>query len=48
LELKSKKIELKLAIKSYLLFSKSGFTDDLLELSVKRDDIILIDSLVKN
>ena len=48
LELKSKKIELKLPIKSYLLFSKSGFTSDLIELSKKRGDIILIDSLVKN
>ena len=48
LELKSEKIELKLAIKSYLLFSKNGFTADLIELSKKRGDIILIDSLMKN
>ena len=43
LEAKSKKIELKLPIKYYLLFSKSGFTQDLLEIEKKREDVVLID-----
>jgi len=43
LEKKSKKIELKLPIKHYLLFSKSGFTQDLLEIEKKREDVILIE-----
>ena len=45
LERKSEKIELNLPIKYYLLFSKSGFTRDLLEIEKNRKDIILIDSL---
>jgi len=43
LEAKSKKIELNLPIKNYLLFSKSGFTKDLMEIEKNREDIILID-----
>ncbi len=46
LERKSKKIEVNLPIKYYLLFSKSGFTKDLLMVKRDRDDIILIDSFV--
>ena len=42
LERKSEKIELNLPIKYYLLFSKSGFTKDLLEIKKNRKDIILI------
>ena len=41
LERKSKKIELKLPIKHYLLFSKSGFTEDLLEVEKDREDVVL-------
>jgi len=48
LELKSEKIELKLPIKSYFLFSKSGFTDALIGLSEKREDVVLIDTLLDN
>lgn len=44
LERKSKKIELNLPIKQYLLFSKSGFTQELLEIEKDRDDVVLIDS----
>jgi AAA+ ATPase superfamily predicted ATPase len=44
LEVKSKKIELNLPTRYYLLFSKSGFTKELSELQSNRDDIILIDS----
>ncbi|SFV66048.1 archaeal ATPase, fused to C-terminal DUF234 domain [hydrothermal vent metagenome] len=44
LERKSKKIELNLPIKQYLLFSKSGFTKELLEIEKDRDDVVLIDS----
>jgi AAA+ ATPase superfamily predicted ATPase len=44
LEVKSKKIELNLPIKQYLLFSKSGFTKDLIDMAKNREDIILIDS----
>jgi AAA+ ATPase superfamily predicted ATPase len=43
LEAKSKKIELTLPIKHYLLFSKSGFTKDLMEIEKNREDIVLID-----
>jgi len=43
LEEKSKKIELKLPIKHYLLFSKSGFTQDLLKIEKKREDVVLIE-----
>ncbi len=43
LEAKSKKIELNLPIKHYLLFSKSGFTKDLMEIEKNREDIVLID-----
>jgi AAA+ ATPase superfamily predicted ATPase len=42
---KSKKIELNLPIKHYLLFSKSGFTDALIELSKDDDSIVLIDKI---
>jgi AAA+ ATPase superfamily predicted ATPase len=42
---KSKKIELNLPIKHYLLFSKSGFTDGLIELSKDDDSIVLIDKI---
>lgn len=47
LEEKSKKIELSLPIKYYLLFSKSGFTKDLMEIEKNRDDVVLIDSIYK-
>jgi AAA+ ATPase superfamily predicted ATPase len=43
LEAKSKKIKLNLPIKHYLLFSKSGFTKDLMEIEKNREDIVLID-----
>ena len=43
LEAKSKKIELNLPIKNYLLFSKSGFTQDLLKIEKERRDVILIE-----
>jgi hypothetical protein len=46
--LKSEKIELKLPIKSYFLFSKSGFTDALIGLYEKREDVVLIDSLLRD
>jgi len=46
LEEKSKKIELKLPIKHYLLFSKSGFTQDLLEIEKKREDVVLVDKFL--
>jgi AAA+ ATPase superfamily predicted ATPase len=42
---KSKKIELNLPIKYYLLFSKSGFTDALIELSKDDDSVVLIDKI---
>jgi AAA+ ATPase superfamily predicted ATPase len=42
---KSKKIELNLPIKHYLLFSKSGFTDALMKLSKDDDSIVLIDKI---
>ena len=45
LKIKSKKIESKLPIKHYLLFSKSGFTKALIEISSKDDSIILIDKI---
>lgn len=46
LENKSKKIELNLPIKYYLLFSKSGFTKDLLEIQKNRKDIVLINNFL--
>lgn len=48
LELKEKstKIELKLPIKYYLLFSKSGFTDDLIAISQQENEVLLLDSIV--
>ena len=46
LERKSKKIELKLPIKYYILFSKSGFTKELIDLKNSRDDIVLVDKLL--
>ncbi len=42
LERKSEKIELNLPIKNYLLFSKSGFTEDLLEIEKNREDVVLV------
>ena len=45
LEIKSQKIELKLPIKYYLLFSKSGFTKELIDISNQREDLILIKHL---
>ena len=42
LQTKSKKIELKLPIMYYLLFSKSGFTEDLVALSQKDESIVLV------
>jgi len=48
LELKEKstKIELKLPVKYYLLFSKSGFTDDLIAISQQENEVVLLDSIV--
>lgn len=46
LKAKSLNIELKLPIKKYLLFSKSGFTDDLLSLSKNDDSLELIEKLI--
>jgi AAA+ ATPase superfamily predicted ATPase len=46
LENKSKKIEMNLPIKYYLLFSKSGFTKDLLEIEKNRKDIVLINNFL--
>ncbi|CAA6804500.1 MAG: archaeal ATPase, fused to C-terminal DUF234 domain [uncultured Sulfurovum sp.] len=43
---KSTKIELKLPIKYYLLFSKSGFTDDLIAISQQENEVVLLDSIV--
>ena len=43
---KSLNIELKLPVKKYLLFSKSGFTDDLLLLSQSDESIELIEKLI--
>lgn len=43
LQEKALNIELKLPVKKYLLFSKSGFTDDLLHLSQSDNSIELID-----
>jgi len=43
---KTLNIELNLPIKKYLLFSKSGFTDDLLLLSQNDDSIELIEKLI--
>jgi len=42
---KTKKIDSKLPIKKYLLFSKRGFTNDLLNLAKKCDDVELIDEI---
>ncbi|MBU1667670.1 ATP-binding protein [bacterium] len=48
LELKEKstKIELELPVKYYLLFSKSGFTDDLIAISQQENEVVLLDSIV--
>ena len=46
LERKSKKVELKLPIKHYLLFSKSGFTPELINVAKNREDIVLIERLL--
>ena len=48
LEQKSKKIDLKLPIRYYILFSKSGFTKDLIELKKRREDIVLIGNILKS
>jgi AAA+ ATPase superfamily predicted ATPase len=45
LEEKSKKIELKLPIKYYTLFSKSGFTQELIDISKEKKDIVLVEGL---
>ena len=42
---KSHKIELNLPILKYLLFSKSGFTDDLISMMKDDESIELIDTL---
>ena len=42
LERKSKKIESTLPIKHYLLFSKSGFTKELMAIEKSREDVVLI------
>jgi len=42
LERKSKKIESTLPIKYYLLFSKSGFTKELMAIEKSREDVVLI------
>ena len=46
LEIKSQNIELKLPIRHYILFSKSGFTKELIELSHKREDVLLVDKII--
>jgi AAA+ ATPase superfamily predicted ATPase len=43
LQKKAVHIELNLPIKHYLLFSKSGFTDELIKLSNQQNDIVLIE-----
>lgn len=43
---KSTQIELKLPIKKYLLFSKSGFTDELVKISQTDESVELIESLL--
>lgn len=45
LQEKAQKIELKLPIKSYMLFSKSGFTDDLMAMSQADERIVLVEDL---
>ena len=46
LQKKSLHVEIKLPIKKYILFSKSGFTKDLLELSKKNKNIELVKELI--
>jgi AAA+ ATPase superfamily predicted ATPase len=46
LQIKANKIELKLPIKNYILFSKSGFTDALLSLAEDDTDIVLVDKIL--
>ncbi len=46
LQKKSLHVELKLPIEKYILFSKSGFTDELIELSKKDEKIELIKELI--
>ncbi len=43
---KSANIDSALPVKKYLLFSKSGFTDDLTKIAEKSDEIELIDSVL--
>ncbi len=45
LERKSQKIETALPVTHYLLFSKSGFTEALLEVAKRREDVVLIAGL---
>ena len=43
---KSKHIELKLPIKKYILFSKSGFTDDMIKLSQEDSTIVIVQKIL--
>jgi len=45
LETKSKKIESDLPVRRYLLFSKSGFTQELLAIGQEREDVVLVEHL---
>ena len=45
LKAKAKKIELKLQVRKYMIFSKSGFTDDLMNLSLDDASVELIEEL---
>jgi AAA+ ATPase superfamily predicted ATPase len=42
---KAKKIELNFPVKHYLLFSKSGFTQELITLAKEREEIVLVEHL---
>jgi len=44
LKIKSQKIDSNLPVRHYLLFSKSGFTPDLLAIGKKREDVVLVDT----
>ncbi|MBP9491405.1 MAG: hypothetical protein KBE77_08145, partial [Aliarcobacter sp.] len=43
---KSKQIELKLPIKKFILFSKSGFTDELIKISLEDRSIKLVENIL--
>ena len=43
---KSKQIELKLPIKKFMLFSKSGFTDELIKISLEDRSIKLVENIL--